>query len=307
MEYIINEDPSIFTERHEGNSYPFLAKEEIFSIVNEALGYAISLDFEKKNLYARCIIRVVDYPRRIVSEVKAIAPRFRIKSTFASLPYKDSDITFLGGGFTASAVSRKGRIGLICSAPDIILPDGRKGLKLELHMTERESDKSFNTLLSYKNKFEYLHSSLMDEISGTITFGEDKTVCCSKELSGKHIWKQTSFTDRKEKPIAIIHGASPHGPFSGVALTYDDSFTIFNNKGYSIRKNVKWKEAEGGKVILSNGEDVEVKADVFSSIHEGRGPFRKPRTFRYAIFNGKAGDTEIVNGYGYLEYPDALS
>ena len=52
MEYIINEDPSIFTERHEGKSYPFLAKEEIFSIVNEALGYAISLDFEKKNLYA---------------------------------------------------------------------------------------------------------------------------------------------------------------------------------------------------------------------------------------------------------------
>ena len=51
MEYIINEDPSIFTERHEGKSYPFLAKEEIFSIVNEALGYAISLDFieqEKK-------------------------------------------------------------------------------------------------------------------------------------------------------------------------------------------------------------------------------------------------------------------
>ena len=147
----------------------------------------------------------------------------------------------------------------------------------------------------------------MDEISGTITFGEDKTVCSGKEISGKHICKQTSFTDRKEKSIAIIHGASPLGPFSGVALTYDDSFTIFNNKGYSIRKNVKWKEAEGGKVILSNGEDVEVKADVFSSIHEGRGPFRKPRTFRYAIFNGKAGDTEIVNGYGYLEYPDALS
>ena len=85
MEYIINEDPSIFTERHEGKSYPFLAKEEIFSIVNEALGYAISLDFEKKNLYARCIIRMVDYPGRIVSEVKAIAPRFRIKSTFPTL------------------------------------------------------------------------------------------------------------------------------------------------------------------------------------------------------------------------------
>ena len=46
MEYIINEDPSIFTERHEGKSYPFLAKEEIFSIVNEALGHSLPVLME---------------------------------------------------------------------------------------------------------------------------------------------------------------------------------------------------------------------------------------------------------------------
>ena len=266
----------------------------------------ISFDFEKRKLSARCIVRLIDYDKCAISEVSAVTPKFNIKSTFAPKPYGDSDITFLGGGFTASAVSRNGRIGIIASVPEIKLPSGGKGLKVEAFLTNDEKDKSFNCLLSYDKKTESLHASIAKEISGTIWIGEEKTEIIGDNLQGRHIWKRTSFPKRKEKPVGIIYGKANKKPFSSVVLTYDDSLTL-NTEGVMKRyKKVQWVNAGNNVLNITNGENINIKAEIFSSIHEKQGPFRKARTFRYAIFSGTMDDKIIDEAIGYLEYPDRV-
>ena len=206
MEYLVNESPSILIEKETGKAYPFSAEEEVFVVINSSSKQMISFDFEKRKLSARCIVRLIDYDKGAISEVSAVTPKFNIKSTFAPKPYGDSDITFLGGGFTASAVSRNGRIGIIASVPEIKLPSGGKGLKIEAFLTNDEKDKSFNFLLSYDKKTESLHASIAKEISGTIWIGEEKTEIIGDNLQGRHIWKRTSFPKRKEKPVGDYIG-----------------------------------------------------------------------------------------------------
>ena len=306
MEYLINDSPSILIEKETGKAYPFSAEEEVFVVINSSSREMISFDFEKRKLSARCIVRLIDYDKCAISEVSAVTPKFNIKSTFAPKPYGDSDITFLGGGFTASAVSRNGRIGIIASVPEIKLPSGGKGLKVEAFLTNDEKDKSFNCLLSYDKKTESLHASIAKEITGTIWIGEEKTEIVGDNLQGRHIWKRTSFPKRKEKPVGIIYGKANKKPFSSVVLTYDDSLTL-NTEGVMKRyKKVQWVNAGNNVLNITNGENINIKAEIFSSIHEKQGPVRKARTFRYAIFSGTMDDKIIDEAIGYLEYPDRV-
>lgn len=306
MEYLVNESPSILIEKETGKAYPFSAEEEVFVVIDSSSKQMISFDFEKRKLSARCIIRLIDYDKGAISEVSAVTPKFNIKSTFAPKPYGDSDITFLGGGFTASAVSRNGRIGIIASVPEIKLPSGGKGLKIEAFLYNDEKDKSFNCLLSYYKKTESLHASIAKEITGTIWIGENKTEIVGNNLQGRHIWKRTSFPKRKEKPVGIIYGKVDKKPFSSVVLTYDDSLTL-NTEGVMKRyEKIQWVKTEDDVLNITNGENINITAEIFSSIHEKQGPFRKARTFRYALFSGTIDDKIIDEAIGYLEYPDRV-
>ena len=87
MEYLVKDEPSILIDKQTGKGYPFSAEEEVFVIIDNDAKSMISFDFEKRKLSARCIIRVIDYERGKVSEVNAITPKFKIKSTFAQNPF----------------------------------------------------------------------------------------------------------------------------------------------------------------------------------------------------------------------------
>ena len=179
-------------------------------------------------------------------------------------------------------------------------------MKVEAFLTNDEKDKSFNCLLSYDKKTESLHASIAKEITGTIWIGEEKTEIVGDNLQGRHIWKRTSFPKRKEKPVGIIYGKANKKPFSSVVLTYDDSLTL-NTEGVMKRyKKVQWVNAGNNVLNITNGENINIKAEIFSSIHEKQGPFRKARTFRYAIFSGTMDDKIIDEAIGYLEYPDRV-
>ena len=67
MEYLVKDEPSILIDKQTGKGYPFSAEEEVFVIIDNDAKSMISFDFEKRKLSARCIIRVIDYERGIVS------------------------------------------------------------------------------------------------------------------------------------------------------------------------------------------------------------------------------------------------
>lgn len=306
MEYLVKDEPSILMDSTTGKAYPFAAEEEVFVVINSETKQMVSFDFEKRKLAARCIVRLIDYGKGSVTEARAVTPKFNIKSTFAQEPYGDSDITFLGGGFTASAVSRNGRIGIIASVPEILLHDGKKGLKIEAFLSNDRNEKSFNCFLSYGKKSESLHISMANDITGTIWIGEDKSDTNGEKLQGKHVWKRTSFPKRKEKPIAVIYGRAGNKPFSSVALTYDDSFSLIDRGTLNSFMNVEWIEERNDTIRITDHKTIDVRAQIFSSLYEKQGPFRKARTFRYATFTGKVSDKTIDEAIGYLEYPDRL-
>lgn len=303
----MKDDPSILMDCNETKQYLTKAEEEVFVIINNKTKQIISFDFEKRKLASRCIVRFIDYEKGRVSEVKAATPRFNIKSTFSSSPYGDSDITFLGGGFTASAVARKGKISIIASVPDLEVPDGRKGIKVEAHMTVNQDQKSYNYLLTHKNKTEALHTSVSDNISGVIRVGENKSIFSGDSLQGRHIWKRSTISKRKEKPLAIIYGKAENKPFSAVALTYDDSFSLTMNDKFERHDKIKWINKEKDLMEITDGDKINIKAKIFSSIHEKRGPFRRARTLRHAVFEGTMNGIIIEDAAGYIEYPDDIS
>ncbi|MGN1189580.1 MAG: hypothetical protein ACI4SL_04195 [Candidatus Ornithospirochaeta sp.] len=306
MEYLIKDEPSILINSQTGNAYPFSAEEEVFVVLDSVKKQMISFDFEKKKLSARCIVRLIDYGKGVVEESRATTPKFNIKSTFAPTPYGDSDITFLGGGFTASAVARNGKIGIIASVPELLLPDGNKGIRIEASISINPNIKSFNCLLSYGKNSESLHASIADDINGTIWIGENKTIINGESLQGRHIWKRTSFPKKKERPIAIIYGKASNLPFSCVSLTYDNSFSIITDGYMKGFRGVEWIEKDKDTILITNKNEINIEAKVFASIHEKRGPFRKANTFKYALFSGQVLDKKFTEAVGYLDYPDRL-
>ena len=306
MEYLIKDEPSILINSQTGNAYPFSAEEEVFVVLDSVKKQMISFDFEKRKLSARCIVRLIDYGKGLVTEAKATTPKFNIKSTFAPTPYADSDITFLGGGFTASAVARNEKIGYIASVPELLLPDGTKGLRIEASLSINKDIKSFNCFLSYGKKSESLHASIAEDISGTIWIGENKAIVNGENLQGRHVWKRTSFPKKKERPIAIIYGRASNLPFSCVSLTYDNSFSIITDGYMKGFRGVEWIEKDNDTILITNKNEINVEAKIFSSVHEKRGPFRKANTFRYAMFSGQVLNKKITEAVGYLEYPDRL-
>ena len=99
-------------------------------------------------------------------------------------------------------------------------------------------------------------------------------------------------------PVGIIYGKSNNKPFSSVVLTYDDSLTL-NTEGLLKRYDkIKWIEEEKDSIRITNGSNINVKAKIFSSVHEKQGPLRKARSFKYATFSGSIYNNGIIEESG---------
>lgn len=303
MEYKVDTNPSLFINPQSGTTYSFDAEEEIFVINDDSNERTITIDFEKRKLYCRCIIRLIDYKIEKVYELSAAASRFKIKSTFAPLPFSPSGMIFQGGGFTASAVAKDDEIGIIVSAPEMIINEKERGLHLELRTKNIKENPSFNSIVFEKNKSESFHTSPLSSFSGYITMNEKKTVIKEENFSGKHIWKHTSFTKRKEKPVVIINGANDGKPYYGTIHSFTNKAVLFSSSLQTF-DSIKWTEIDGDTFLFSNHKEVELKAKIFASIYKKRGPFRRANTVKYALFSGHMGETKIDKGRGYIDFPD---
>ena len=125
-------------------------------------------------------------------------------------------------------------------------------------------------------------------------------------LQGRHIWKRTSFPKRKEKPVAIIYGKMEDKPFSSIILSYDNSLTLFTEESIKRFDKIQWIVEESNTIRITDQRNIDIKASIFSSVHEKQGPLRKARSFRYALFSGSILNKTIMESVGYLEYPDRL-
>lgn len=275
------------------------ANEEIFTLINHRESTAVIFDFEKRHLNARAIIRVIDFRSRKVGETRSRTLRFKIKSTFASRPYENEAITFTGGGFTASAVTKDNTTRIISASPDFLLPDGERGLKTLLSFSLDPAGASFNRLYTKSRYYEAVHTSLSPCVSGSIRKGGIKKEIEDADYSAYYLWKLSSFPLKRSSNTLFCYGRTD-SPFLFRLSLRDGKCIFLKNNSLESFEGIRASE-EKGEYIFSNSGSVSITFTPFHTEMEKTGPFRENRILRYGVFTGRIGDYSLPPSFGCME------
>ncbi len=289
--------PAIFTSLSPSFS---MANEEVFTFINHSASIALIYDFERRQLNSRCIVRVIDYHSGKVSEMRSRTLRFKIKSTFARLPYADERITFMGGGFTASAIVKDRRGEVISALPDFHLPSGETGIKTRLSFRLETGEPSFNRLYTKSRYYEAVHNSFSNTVSGTVRTGGVKKEINSKDYSLYHTWKVTTFPLKRHFHSSYCYGRNEK-PFSFTLSLEEETCILLYENSLTSYEGVKMERISENEYVFNNEETVNLHFLSFHTEKERTGPFRKDRTLRYGIFSGKIDRLSFIDSFGCIE------
>lgn len=281
--------PSIF----ESLSFSSLNKrEEVVTLLNHKERWAIVFDFERNRLHSRCIIRYIDLERKIVKETRSKALRFKIKSTFAPLPFVDEALTFTGGGFTSSLISKNSSYRLLSAIPDFFR------IKTDISFSIDKSSPSYNQLYSKNRLFETFHASFSNTVSGTISKEEKKREMQTEDYALYYTWKVSSFPLKRDSIIISANGVENSIPFSLFYNPKTNKITLIREEKTTI-DDVEIKQ-ENNKIYLVS-QRTKIEAKIFAPIKEKSGPYRLERNINYALFSGTISHFSFSQALGVIE------
>lgn len=281
--------PSIF----ESLSFSSLNKrEEVVTLLNHKERWAIVFDFERNRLHSRCIIRYIDLERKIVKETRSKALRFKIKSTFAPLPFVDEALTFTGGGFTSSLISKNSSYRLLSAIPDFFR------IKTDISFSIDKSSPSYNQLYSKNRLFETFHASFSNTVSGTISKEEKKREMQTEDYALYYTWKVSSFPLKRDSIIISANGVENSIPFSLFYNPKTNKITLIREEKTTI-DDVEIKQVNSKIYLVSQRTKIEAK--IFAPIKEKSGPYRLERNINYALFSGTISHFSFSQALGVIE------
>lgn len=279
-----------------------MAREEIFSIIDHKESIALIFDFERRSLDSRCIVRVVDYKNRIVKEMRSRTLRFKIKSTFSPLPFSDGALTFTGGDFTASVITKDNTSRIIAALPSFPLPSGGTSLKVMLSFTLSPYLPSFNEIYRKGRAVEAVHSSISDEVSGTIIKGGAKRKIEKNDFTAVRVWKESSFPLIKYNTYTSYSYGRDVFPFSLILSSDEKDCILLNRDGLTSYPGLKIENRDGEYHFTTQDENIDLTFTVFSVIKEKTGPFRHNRTIKYGTFSGHISSVKVKSSFGSIEF-----
>ncbi len=298
MSYLVDSKPDIFASTERSS---FMAREEIFTIIDHKESIALIFDFEHRGLNSRCIVRAVDYNNKIIKEMRSRTLRFKIKSTFSPLPYSDGAITFTGGGFTASAITKDNTTRIIAALPDFPLFSGEKSLKVMLSFSLQPSLPSFNEIYR-KNRFlEAVHSSLSDEVEGTIIRAGVKRKINVADYTAVRVWKESSFPLIKYNTYTSYSYGREITAFSLILSSDEKDCIILSRNGLISYPGLKIEKKSDKYHFTTQDKKIDLIFTVFSAIKEKTGPFRPNRTIKYGTFSGTIMSYTVSSSFGMIE------
>jgi len=280
----------------------FWGREEIFTLIDHRAGTALIYDFERRHVYSRCIVRVVDYKKRTMTEMRSRTLRFRIKSTFAPSPGEDEGITFTGGGFTASVIAKDNTYRIISALPDFPLPSEKKGLKTEIEFHIDPSCASFNQVYTKNRSTEALHSSLSPVVTGTLITGGEKKRIREEDVTARRIWKATSFPLRRDSYSSYSYGRADGEPFSFTLSVAEKKCLLLWKNTLTVRENIRMEETVEDSLLFTDDGDTRISLTVFAVTKEKTGPFRQNRVLKYGLFSGRIASFPIPESFGCIEF-----
>lgn len=288
--YSISPTPSIFSSL----SFSSLNKrEEVVTLLNEKEKWALVFDFERNKLHSRCIIRYIDLERKIVKETRSKALRFKIKSTFAPLPFSDEALTFTGGGFTSSLISKSSSYRLLSAIPDFFR------IKTDISFSLDKASPSYNQLYSKNRLFETFHASFSNTVSGIISKEEKKREMKKEDYALYYTWKVSSFPLKRDSIIISANGVENNEPFSLFYNPKTNKLTLISEGKATIEDAVEIKEENNKLYLISSKTKIEAK--IFAPIKEKSGPYRLERNINYALFSGTISHFSFSQALGVIE------
>lgn len=296
MSYLIDSTPDIFEEYQ---ITKLTAVDELFIFTNYNALTSIIFNFEKRGLDARCIVQAVDYKNKKTSELRSRTLRFKIKSVFAPAPFKDEAVTFTGGGFTASVISKDNSYRLIAALPKFVMPSGKKGLKVDFTFSLESSSRSINELHTTKRFNETVHISENGKVAGTIRIEEVKKRINEDEWSVRRIRKTSTFPIRHNSYSS--HGwGRENGEFSFLLSLSEKKCLFINERELKSYDGVGTKIEGDNEYIFTNDKEVDISFTNFGESIEKNGPFRKNRALKFGLFSGRIGDVALSSIPGYV-------
>ena len=297
MSYSVDSSPSVFSSL---TPTSLTAREEIFTFINHTQKKAVIFDFERRRVNSRCIVRVIDYSTRTVSEKRSRTLRFNIKSAFAERPFEDEGITFTGGGFTASAVTKDNTTRIIAALPEMELPGGTQGFKAQLSFTLNPDNASFNQLYTKGRFTEAVHSSLSPSASGTLIIGGRKIQIDPGEHTAERVWKTTTFPIKRDYYSSYCYGHKEK-PFSFTLSVEERKCVALIDDALSFYDGIEMKKESEDEYTFTDGKKINIHFSVFAVVREKTGPFRENRTLKYGVFGGNIREFEFSESFGCIE------
>lgn len=299
MSYLVDSKCDIFSSITPSS---LMAREEIFTLIDHKNSIALVFDFERRSLDSRCIVRVIDYKNKIIKEMRSRTLRFKIKSTFSPLPFTDGAITFTGGGFTASVITKDNTSRIVAALPYFPLPSGETSLKVMLSFTLTPLLPSFNALYRKGRAIEAVHSSISDEVEGTIISAGIKREIDGKDFTAVRVWKESSFPLSRHNTYTSYSYGRETTPFSFILSAEEKECLLLTAGGLLSYPALRIeKRSEDEYIFSSEDKKINLSFFVFSSVREKSGPFRHNRTIKYGIFEGVVENIRVKSSFGSVE------
>ena len=242
----------------EWDYYEFSDPENEFSIMGtfSDLGFAA--------LYVICYI---DYKLGKTSQVSALKPFSMHKTGLAPTPDEDNGVTFSNKEMSLSFIKKGESRQILLAAPNLELPDGRKGLKAHVVLTEKKDMESVYIATSWKeNRKCFYYNAKVNPLpaSGYVWLGDDK-IELSKESLGNLDWGRGRWSRENTWFWSALNGYDGDIPW-GINLGYGFSDRSPASENGIMYNNIVHKLDE---VVFDSPEDYTSRAWIFKD-NEGR-------------------------------------
>lgn len=144
---------------------------DYYLISNQEEGWAIAVTFSSLSLFSLYSISYMDLNRKEYSSLSSIKLFTFLKEGLAESAEAEYDLSYYDKKMTIALTKREDRRHIIATAPDLVLPDGRRGLKINLTLFDAKEDESINIASSWEEKrecFYYNQKRLSMPVEGKI-------------------------------------------------------------------------------------------------------------------------------------------
>lgn len=170
---------------------------DYYLILNAKEEYAIAITVSDLGYAGLFSISYIDYKLKKSTQCDSVKLLTRHKTGLSPSSQSDSEVSYFDDKMTIAFVKKSNKRHLLFTAPDLLLPDGTKGLKCNLTLYENLNMESINIATSWKEKPTafYLNRKIVGMgVTGIVRRGNEKAELDKNEALSILDWGRGRWT-----------------------------------------------------------------------------------------------------------------